>query len=315
MQRRALLKTGATLAAVGASLSLSASASAAPGKAAGSPTHRSNGDYLKLKDGTNIYYKDWGKGQPIVLSHGWPLSADAWESQMFFLGQRGYRVIAYDRRGHGRSSQPWEGYDNNTFADDLAEIIDQLELRDIVLVAHSMGGGETARYVGRHGTSRLSKMVFISCVVPWVLKGPKVPNGVPMSAFDGIRAGIAGNRAQFYKDVSQPFFGYNKPGAKASEGLLDEFFRLGMQSSIKGTYDCVKAFSEDDFTDDLEKIDKPTLFIHGEEDQIVPIAASSALATKIVKNSIFKPVAGAPHGLCNTHADQVNNLLLDFVKT
>ena len=269
---------------------------------------------LKTKDGTEIYYKDWGSGQPVVLSHGWPLCADAWDAHMLFFGQRGYRVIAHDRRGHGRSSQPWAGYDNNTFADDLASLMNALDLKQVMLVAHSMGGGEIARYVGRHGTSRLSKMIFIGAVPPLLLKTQTNPGGVPMSVFDDLRRGIVEDRAQFYKDVSIPFFGYNKPDAKISEGLKDEFFRLGMQSSIKGSYDCVKAFSEDDFTEDLKKIDVPTLFLHGDADQIVPAALSSVLSAKIVKGATLKLIPGAPHGLCNTMPDQINEELVAFIR-
>jgi non-heme chloroperoxidase len=269
---------------------------------------------LKTKDGTEIYYKDWGTGQPIVFSHGWPLCADAWDAQMLFFGQKGYRVIAHDRRGHGRSSQPWSGYDNNTFADDLAELMDELDVKQVILAAHSMGGGEIARYVGRHGTSRLSKMIFIGAVPPLMLKTSSNPGGLPMSVFDGLRRGIVENRAQFYKDVSIPFFGYNKPDAKISEGIKEEFWRLGMQSSIKGSYDCVKAFSEDDFTEDLKKIDVPTLFLHGEADQIVPAAGSSVLSAKIVKGATLKLISGAPHGLCNTIPDHVNEEILSFVR-
>ena len=269
---------------------------------------------LKTKDGTEIHYKDWGSGQPVVFSHGWPLGADAWDAQMLFFGQRGYRVIAHDRRGHGRSSQPWAGYDNDTFADDLANLMNTLDLKQVMLVAHSMGGGEIARYVGRHGTSRLSKMIFIGAVPPLLLKTQTNPGGVPMSVFDDLRRGIVEDRAQFYKGVSIPFFGYNKPDAKISEGLKDEFFRLGMQSSIKGTYDCVKAFSEDDFTEDLKKIDVPTLFLHGEADQIVPAALSSVLSAKIVKGATLKLIPGAPHGLCNTMPDQINEELVAFIR-
>jgi non-heme chloroperoxidase len=233
---------------------------------------------------------------------------------MLFFGQRGYRVVAHDRRGHGRSSQPWAGYDNDTFADDLANLMNTLDLKQVMLVAHSMGGGEIARYVGRHGTSRLSKMIFIGAVPPLLLKTQTNPGGVPMSVFDDLRRGIVEDRAQFYKGVSIPFFGYNKPDAKISEGLKDEFFRLGMQSSIKGTYDCVKAFSEDDFTEDLKKIDVPTLFLHGEADQIVPAALSSVLSAKIVKGATLKLIPGAPHGLCNTMPDQINEELVAFIR-
>lgn len=269
---------------------------------------------ISVKDGTTIYYKDWGKGEVVVFSHGWPLNSDAWDAQMLFLGQKGYRVIAHDRRGHGRSSQPWDGYNNDTFADDLAALLDKLSVKSVTLVAHSMGGGEIARYVGRHGTKRLSKMVFIGAVPPLLLKTEKNPSGLPLSAFDDLRSGIAGNRAQFFKDFSVLFYGYNKPDAQVSEGVLQEFFRLGMQSSIIGTYDCVKAFSEDDFTNDLKKIDVPTLFIHGDADQIVPADNTSVLAAKLVKNATLKLIPGAPHGICTTHAELINNELLAFLK-
>ncbi len=269
---------------------------------------------ISVKDGTTIYYKDWGKGEVVVFSHGWPLNGDAWDAQMLFLGQKGYRVVAHDRRGHGRSSQPWGGYNNDTFADDLAALIDALSVKRVTLVAHSMGGGEIARYVGRHGTKRLSKMVFIGAVPPLMLKTEKNPDGIPLGAFDGMRRGIAGDRSQFYKDVSIPFYGYNKPDAKVSGGVQEEFWRLGMQSSIIGSYDCVKAFSEDDFTDDLKKIDVPTLFIHGDADQIVPANNTSVPAAKLVKNAKLKLIPGAPHGICTTHADLINNELLAFLK-
>ena len=270
--------------------------------------------YITTKDGTEIFYKDWGSGETVVFSHGWPLSGDAWDAQMLFLGQNGFRVVAHDRRGHGRSSQPWDGYDNDTFADDLAQLLDELKVEKVTLVAHSMGGGEIARYVGRHGTARLARMIFIGAVPPTMLKTDKNPGGLPMSVFDGLRSGITANRAQFYKDVSVPFFGYNRPSAKVSEAVQEQFWRLGMQSSIKGTYDCVKAFSEDDFTDDLKKIDVPTLFLHGEDDQIVPAANASVLATKLVKGSQLKLVPGASHGLCTTMPDEVNAALLAFIR-
>ncbi len=265
-------------------------------------------------DGVNVFYKDWGSGQPIVFSHGWPLSADAWDAQMLFFGQNGYRVIAHDRRGHGRSGQPWNGYNNDTFADDLSGVLEGLDLKSVILVAHSMGGGEIARYVGRHGTKRLAKMIFIGAVPPTMLKTDKNPGGLPLSVFDDIRKGIAGDRSQFYKDVSVPFFGFNRPGAKVSEGLKEQFWRLGMQSSVIGSYDCVKAFSEDDFTDDLKKIDVPTLFVHGEDDQIVPVGDASVLAAKIVKNAKLKIIPGAPHGLCNTIPDQINKEISSFIR-
>lgn len=269
---------------------------------------------IQVKDGTTIYYKDWGKGDSVVFSHGWPLSGDAWDPQMLFLMHRGYRTIAHDRRGHGRSSQPGGGYNNDTFADDLAELIESLDLKQVTLVAHSMGGGEIARYVGRHGTKRLARMVFIGAVTPSMLKTEKNPSGLPLSVFDGLRSGIAGNRAQFYKDTSVAFYGYNSPGAKVSEAVQDEYCRLGMQSSVIGSYDCVKAFSEDDFTGDLKKIDVPTLFIHGEADQIVPANETSVRAAKLVRNAKLKLVPEAPHGICTTHAELINNDLLAFLE-
>ncbi len=270
---------------------------------------------LTVKDGTTIYYKDWGSGKAVVFSHGWPLCGDAWDPQMLFLGHQGYRVIAHDRRGHGRSSQPWSGYNNNTFADDLAELLEKLNLNKVTLVAHSMGGGEIARYVGRHGTKRLAKMVFIGAVPPLMLKTEKNPSGLPLSVFDEIRSGIAGDRSQFYRDVSVPFYGYNRPGAKVSEGAKEQFWRLGMQSSVIGSYDCVKAFSEDDFTEDLKKIDVSTLFIHGDDDQIVPANDASVLAVKLVKNAQLKLIPGAPHGIATTHADLINRELLSFLQS
>jgi non-heme chloroperoxidase len=271
--------------------------------------------FFKAGDGTDIYYKDWGSGDPIVFSHGWPLSADAWDAQMLFFGERGYRVIAHDRRGHGRSGQPWDGNNNDTWADDLAGLLDKLNVRNATLVAHSMGGGEIARYVGRHGTRRLARMVFISAVPPLMIQTSGNPDGLPLSVFDGLRNGITGNRSQFYKDTSVPFFGYNRRGAKVSEAVQEQFWRLGMQSSIKSSYDCVKQFSETDFSDDLRKIDVPTLFLHGEDDQIVPFEDSSALSVKLVQDAELKPVPGGSHGLPVVNADLVNNELLAFIRS
>jgi non-heme chloroperoxidase len=269
---------------------------------------------IKTKDGTEIYYKDWGVGRPVVFSHGWPLSAEAWDPQMFFLGQKGYRVIAHDRRGHGRSSQPWNGNEMDTYADDLAALIEALDLKDATLVGHSTGGGEVTRYIGRHGTRRVAKAVLIGAVPPLMLKTANNPGGLPMSAFDGIRAGVLADRSQFFKDLTTPFYGYNKPDAKISQGVRDSFWLQGMQCSIKGAYDCVKAFSETDFTEDLKKIDVPTLILHGDADQIVPIGASAQLSANLVKNSKLKVYPGAPHGMCTTLADQVNADLLAFLK-
>ena len=269
---------------------------------------------ITTKDGTSIFYKDWGTGPTVVLSHGWPLSADAWDAQMLFLGLRGYRVVAHDRRGHGRSEQTWTGNEYDTFADDLAELLEKLDLKEVTLVGHSMGGGEVVRYIGRHGNKRVKKTVIIGGIPPVMLKSDKNPGGLPMSVFDGIRAGLVADRSQFYKDLSMPFYGYNKPDVKVSQGVRDSFWRQGMQSSVVASYECVKAFSETDFTEDLKKIEVPTLIIHGDADQIVPISDSAELSSKIVKNATLKVVPGAPHGLCTTHADQINALLLDFFK-
>src|ERR1700744_1276139 len=269
---------------------------------------------ITTKDVTSIFYKDWGAGPTVVFSHGWPLNADAWDAQMLFLGQRGYRVVAHDRRGHGRSKQTWAGNDYDTFADDFAELLEKLDLKDVTLVGHSMGGGEVARYIGRHGNKRVKKAVIIGGIPPVMLKSDMNPGGVPMSVFDGLRAGLVADRSQFYKDVSMPFYGYNKPDAKVSQGVRDSYWRQGMQSSVVASYECIKAFSETDFTEDLKKIEVPTLIIHGDADQIVPISDSAELSSKIVKNARLKVIPGAPHGLCTTHADQINALLLDFLK-
>ncbi len=267
------------------------------------------------KDGNEIYYKDWGMGDPIVFSHGWPLNADAWDAQMLFFGQQGYRVIAHDRRGHGRSGQTWDRNDYDTWADDLAGLIEQLDLTNVTLVAHSMGGGEIARYVGRHGTSRLAKMIFIGAVPPLMLKTDNNPGGLPLPVFDGLRAGLVENRAQFYKDTSAAFFGYNRPGAKVSEAVQDQFWRLGMQSGIKASYDCIRQFSETDFTDDLKQIDVPTLFMHGEDDQIVPYQDASVLAVKLVQNGTLKIYPGFSHGMAINEHDTIDPDLLAFIRS
>ena len=271
---------------------------------------------ITTKDGTQIYYKDWGTGQPVVFSHGWPLSADSWEAQMMFLATNGYRCIAHDRRGHGRSSQPWNGNEMNTFADDLSELIETLDLKGVVLIGFSMGGGEVARYIGRHGTKRLAKAALISAVPPLMLKTVANPGGLPMEKFDEIRKASIADRSQLYKDIaSGPFFWANRPGAKVSQGIIDSFWLQAMQAGHKNTFDCIKAFSETDFTEDLKKFDVPTLIIHGDDDQIVPIGASALQSSKLVKNATLKIYAGAPHGLAHTHKDQLNADLLAFLKT
>src|SRR4051794_15850182 len=267
---------------------------------------------ITTKDGTQIYYKDWGKGQPLVFSHGWPLSADAWEDQMIFLAARGYRCIAHDRRGHGRSSQPWEGNDMDTYADDLATLVETLDLKDAIHVGHSTGGGEVARYIGRHGTNRVSKAVLIGAVPPIMLKNADNPGGLAMEAFDELRTAVLTDRAQFFKDLSEPFYGANRPGAKVSQGLKDFFWLQGMMAGHKAVYDCIKAFSETDFTEDLKKFDVPTLIIHGDDDQIVPIGSAALRSSKIVKNAILKIYPGLPHGMCSTAKDRVNAELYAF---
>ncbi len=267
---------------------------------------------ITTKDGTTIYYKDWGKGQPIVFSHGWPLSSDDWDAQMLFFGQRGYRVIAHDRRGHGRSTQTWDGNDMDTYADDLAQLTEKLDLRDAIHVGHSTGGGEVAHYIGRHGSKRVAKAVLIGAVPPIMLKTASNPGGLPMEVFDSIRTGVANNRPQFYKDITLPFYGYNRPGAKVSEGIREHWWLQGMMGGVKAHYDCIKAFSETDFTEDLKKIDVPTLILHGDDDQIVPIADSAVLSAKLVKNSTLKVHPGLPHGMCTTNPDEINADLLAF---
>jgi non-heme chloroperoxidase len=269
---------------------------------------------ITTKDGTEIYYKDWGKGQPVVFSHGWPLSADAWEDQMIVLAERGYRCIAHDRRGHGRSSQPWDGNEMDTYADDLAALVEKLDLQNAVHVGHSTGGGEVARYIGRHGSRRVAKAVLISAVPPLMLKTAANPGGLPMEAFDQIRAGVLVDRSQFWKDLGVPFYGANRAGATVSQGLKDSFWLQGMIAGHKAVYDCIKAFSETDFTEDLKKFDVPTLILHGDDDQIVPIGASALLSSKLVKGATLKVIPGAPHGMCSTLKDQINVELLAFLK-
>ena len=273
------------------------------------------GSTITVRDGTQLYFKDWGAGQPVVFSHGWPLSADAFEDQMFFLAQRGYRCIAHDRRGHGRSSQPLSGNDIETYADDLASLTETLDLKNAIHVGHSTGGGEVTRYVGKYGSKRVAKAVLIGAIPPLMLKTASNPNGTPIEAFDGIRANVAADRSKFWKELAVPFYGFNRKGASVSQGLIDSFWAQGMACGLPAAYDCIKAFSETDLTEDLKKIDVPTLIIHGDDDQIVPIAASANLSSKLVKKATLKVYPGAPHGLCSTEKDKINADLLAFIKS
>lgn len=266
-------------------------------------------------DDIKLYYKDWGTGQPLIFSHGWPLSSDAWEDQMFFLASQGYRCIAHDRRGHGRSSQPWDGNDMNTYADDLAVLVEALDLKNIICVGHSTGGGEVVRYIVRHGSKRVDKAVLIGAIPPLMLQTAANPEGLPISIFNQIRANVLADRSQFFKDLSNPFYGADKPGANVSQGLRDSFWRQGMQGGLKSVFDCIKVFSETDFTEDLKKINVPTLIIHGDDDQMVPIKNSAILSSKLIKNAQLKIYKGASHGLCSTHKDQVNQDILSFIKS
>jgi non-heme chloroperoxidase len=315
--RRSALMGGASIAAAAAAVvavplaGVSSAAAAAPAR----PVARTSST-LTTRDGVELYYKDWGSGQPIVFSHGWPLNSDSWESQMFHLANNGFRVIAHDRRGHGRSSQPWTGNDMDHYADDLAQLIEALDLKNAILVGFSTGGGEVARYVGRHGTKRVAKLVLVSAVPPLMLKTADNPGGLPMEVFDGIRAGSVANRSQLYLDIaSGPFFGFNRPGAKVSQGLIQSWTTQGLMAGHKNTYDSIKAFSETDFRADLKKFDKPTLIIHGDDDQIVPIGASGQASAAIVKGSKLIVYPGAPHGLTDTHKDKVNADLLAFARS
>jgi len=315
--RRQLLRTGGGfVAALGLSKTALAGATRDTSPPVHQPAHngRKHMTTATMKDGAKIYFKDWGEGPVVTFSHGWPLTADAWDAQMLFLAKHGYRVIAHDRRSHGRSDQTWTGNDMDTYADDLATLLETLGIKGATMIGHSTGGGEVARYIGRHGTSRLSKAVLISAVPPHMAQTPTNPNSAPMSVFDGLRASLIGDRARFFKELAMPFFGYNRPDAKVSQGQVDSFWLQGMMGSLQGEYDCINAFSETDFTDDLKKMTIPTLLLQGDDDQIVPIDIASRRSVKILPNATLKEYAGAPHGMCVTHADRVNADLLAFLK-
>lgn len=316
LNRRDVLVASAGIAAA-AAIPAHAHASLGGDEGTQPSSHERGIDTVLTKDGVRLYFKDWGKrdGQPIVFSHGWPLNADAWDDQMLFLAERGYRCIAHDRRGHGRSSQPWDGNDMDHYADDLAALVHALDLKKAVHIGHSTGGGEVARYIGRHGTARVAKAVLIGAVPPIMVKTAANPGGLPIEFFDGFRKSFLADRAQLYRDIaSGPFFGFNRPGAKPSQGMIDTFWMQGMLSGHKNSYDCIKAFSETDFTEDLKKFDVPTLILHGDDDQIVPISASALLASKLVKGSQLKIYKGGDHGICATQKDRVNADLLEFIK-
>lgn len=317
-RRNILIGSAAAAGGLAASLIPGTLQAAQPGTASGAlkPHGQHSASYIATKDGTQLYYKDWGAGRPVVFCHGWPLSSDSWESQMMLVASHGYRAVAHDRRGHGRSSQPWSGNEMDTYADDLATVFETLGLNDAVLVGFSTGGGEVARYLGRHGTKRVSKVVLVSAVPPLMLKTPANPGGLSIDVFDGLRAAQLANRSQFYRDVpAGPFYGFNRPGAKPSQGLIDSWWTQGMQGGHKNTYDSIKAFSETDFTEDLKKIDVPTLIVHGDDDQIVPIDAAGRASAKLIRNSKLIVYPGAPHGLTDTHKDKFNADLLAFIQS